>query len=72
MLEQLPHHILVLLQGQSLTIDIVVGIRLIEGVAPLQPSVIAAVPVVETVEQAVPNCLYDVLFNKGGGSQSLS
>ena len=51
--EQLAHHALVLLQCQTMTIYIIISIRLIECIAPFQPAVIAAVPVIEAVEKAL-------------------
>lgn len=42
-LEKLPHHRLVLRQRQALAVDVVVRVLLIQRVAPLEPTVIAAV-----------------------------
>lgn len=70
MLEQLTHSVLVLLERETdlslRTGDIVVSVRLVERFAPFEPAVIAAVPVLETVEKSVLNCLFDVLLDGRG------
>ena len=65
-LEELTHCVLVLLKRQAHLAmragNVIVCIGLIQGVAPFEPAVIPAVPILEAIEQAVLNTHADPAF----------
>ena len=60
-LEKLPHHVLVLLQGQAITIDIIVRIRFIQSLAPVQPSIVAIVPILKALLKPLSDRILEIL-----------
>ncbi|MPM73279.1 hypothetical protein SDC9_120255 [bioreactor metagenome] len=60
-LEKLPHHVRVLLQGQTVAVDIVVRIRFIKRFAPVQPSIVPIVPIFESLLKPLSDRILKIL-----------